>query len=316
MVINFKKQYKAFRREHFTSDLTQRISADCVICTREEPNQTGLEILHITEGMSFHPKEETARVHLDIISRNSGDLPLRYRVIHPGKTKASLQKFAFEGTEDPRIGILASLYADRIKSDDKTPETIQFYKRVNCLGIDSDCTKVSPAGPKGCFEEGVNKIQLSPEIEDAQQEDTPFTSYIIPPLEKLAILPGETDICTIKLEMSNTSYRRLVGDGNRISVDSYARLMRAIEAYDLSTKPNDPLRNLYRTHVKAEGAIIEPNEYDIVVFQELGQAMELESGNIRITPVPFTNVEPSSKVLWFFGQSGGEFCLNLAYPSV
>jgi len=287
--------------------------SDCIICAKEDPRQSGPNIFHVMEALSFHPNEQTVKMYINVISNHEGDTPVRYRVIHRCKTTAYLRKFTFDDPDDPRPAILSELYADRFKNNPDDPQTAIFHRRVNCFGIDPNGVIVSLAGPGRCFEEIGDEVPLDSEIEDLR-EDVPFTSYLIPPLEAPEIKPGETAICTLKLEIARETYKKLVGVGSDISVDSYARLMRDIETYDLPGSGNKKFEELYRTNIKAKGAIIKPLEYDIVIFQEIGQSIKLKSGSISTTPVRLSDESLSEKVLSFYGE-GSEFCLRFAYPA-
>lgn len=287
--------------------------SDCIICTNEKLEKSGLEILHITEGLSYHPQKQIVRILINLIFYHKGNTPTRFRVIHRGKTTASLQKFAFDDPNDPRSAILSQLCNKRLKKSSDNHERVIFHKRVNCFGIDPKGIEVSLAGPGGCFEKTSEEIILTSEIEDPR-ENIPFSSYLIPPLDVREIKPNETAICTIKLEIAGETYMHLVGNGSDISVDGHRRLMRDIETYDLPDQYNKAFEELYFSKVKPKKAIIQPHEYDIVIFQKLGQSIVLKSGSISTIPVRLTDEELSEKVLWYFGE-GCEFCLRFAYPS-
>lgn len=288
---------------------------DCVICAKEEPKQSGLKILHITEGLSYHPGEQTVRVYINLISKHEGDAPVRFRVIHRYNTVARLKKFRLIDPHDRRPEILSKILAERLTEVPDNPEVVIFHKRVNCFGTDPNGVEVSLAGPGRCLEQ-IDDQPLDSEIEEPR-EDVPFSSYLIPPLGARKIEPGETAICTLELEMTGHTYEKRIKDGSDISVDSYARLMRDIKTYDLPRQGNDKFKELYNTKIepKSKSAIIPPDEYDIIIFQEeLGQSVELKSGSISITPVRLPDEALSGKALLFYGE-GSEFSLRFAYPA-
>ncbi|MHC4478765.1 MAG: hypothetical protein ACYTEL_24295 [Planctomycetota bacterium] len=283
-----------------------------MICGKEAPEQSGLTIIHVTEGLSFYPDRQTVKMHVVIISKHEGKKDARYRVIHRGKTTAQLKKFTLKDPENEWLRLLGTVFRDRVKEKPGDSDKVICHRRVNCFGIDARGIEVSVAGPGRCFDKPGDAIPLSPEIEDPRQH-VPFTSYVIPPLDATAIQPGETAICTVDLEISGPTYTRLVGVGSDISVDGYARLMRDIETYDLPGEGNEKYEELYHNTVKAKNMIIEPREYDIVIFQSIGQAVELKSGSISTSPARLPDEALSGKVLSFYGE-GSEFCLRFAYP--
>lgn len=286
--------------------------SDCIICTKEDPKRSKLKILHITEGLSFHPNEQTVKMYINIITKNEGNTPATFRVLHRCKTSACLQKFIFAEPEDQRPELLSKLYMNQIKKNPDNPDSVIFHKRINCFGTDPKGIEVSRSGLGRCFEQLGNNILLTPEIEDPRAI-VPFTSYLIPPGDA-GIRPNETAICTLKLEITGSTYMKLVGDGSNISVDSYARLKRDIKTYDLPGEGNDAYQTLYEEKVKPENMIIEPREYDIVIFQKIGQSVELRSGSISTTPTKPLDKDFLEKVLSFYGE-GSEFCLRFAYPT-
>jgi len=295
-----------------SSLLKPRLGSDCVICTKGEPTQSGLRILQVTEALSFHPGAWTVDILLDFVYKHDGDDPVTLRVIHRGSTTATLHQFSLEATEDERHKILLALYAGRFKKGEPLSNTIYFHPRVNCYGVDPEGIPVSILGPGKCFQGIDDGYELSPEIGGAGT-DPMFTSYLLPPRGSQPIPPGESGVFRLRLKIGQETYRRLVGDGTNFSVDSYTRLMRNMEAYDLA-HADLRIRSLYLTRVKPPGATIEPEAYDIVVFNGsgLGQPVIVKSGSISITPATPTEKHLKKKVLWFLGQPG-EFYLKLGY---
>ena len=101
-------------------------------------------------------------------------------------------------------------------------------------------------------------------------------------------------------------------DGSEITVDSYTRLMRDIETYDLPYEKNVGLKRLYEKSIAVKEAVIEPTEYDIAIFQSIGQELILQSGSISATPIHVPSVS-EKEALCFLGQPR-EFCLRFSYP--
>lgn len=279
---------------------------DCLIFTNENPGEKGICILHITEGISYYPDEQCVNILFDIILYNRHKEPRRCRIIHPGKTSAYIQRFNFIDSNDPRKEILSRLFSKRIKENFEKTDTINFHKRINCVGIDQDFIKVSRSGPGGCFEND-ERIPLRAEIED-DREYCAFTSYLLPPVAKEE---GAT-ICTVQLEFSGESYRQLINDGSNISVESYVYLKSDLQRYALPFEDNDAIRDLYEEKIKPESSIIEPKEYDIVVFQKLGQKVNLSFGSISAPQMMTENIQPEEAIC-FLGKPK-DFCLRFSYP--
>jgi hypothetical protein len=289
------------------------ISSDCVIFAKEKPSDTGVEILHVSEGISYHPDDHCVKIHFTIISRNSGTKPVRFRVIHRGKTTACLQKFSFSDTGDPRRKILSSLFDKWIKKNPDDDETVFFHKRVNCVGVDPEPVIVSLSGPGRCFEKmELQQLPLTPEIQEMYGHPS-FSSYLIPPRDYSEMKPDEITIWTMKLKIEEESYLRFVNDGSEINVNSYTRLMRDIETYDLPNEKNKQLIRLYEDFISSKNSTIEPTEYDIVIFQQLGQSLILRSNSISATPVCPSPSISEKEAICFFGQPK-EFSLRLSYP--
>lgn len=301
-MITNKKQKGSYADNH---------GADCVIFTNAEPCRGGLQILHVTEGLSYHPDKQEVCIHLDIFCKNTGTKAERLRIIHRGKVEAYLQRFAFSNDDDKCIDIMKRLFYERIRPNQENEQSILFNKRVNCLGIDPEAITVSLSGPGDCFEKIQQPVKLVPEVSDRRQ-DAAFTSYLIPPPPLQPIQPSEVSVFTMKLSIQGSTYARLVGDGSEISVDSYTRLMRDIETYDLPLEANIKLKRLYEKNVEDNEAVIEPVEYDIVIFQSIGQKLILQSNSISATPIQIPSVS-EKEALCFLGQPK-EFCLKFSYP--
>jgi len=286
----------------------QSQAADCIICTRERPSRADLRILQVIEGLTYQPGVPTARILLDIISEHRGRTPIRYRVIHRGKTKATLRKYSLEATT-PEQRLLNRTYQERLEPNPKDPDSILFHQRTNCSDISPEGLVISLAGPGSCFTQLGASLDLSPELGE-RGPDPVFTSYIIPPQESEAIQPRERAICRLELELGERTYERLVRDGSGFSVDSHKRLMRDIEAYELEDAPEE-LRDLYKGTVQRKDCLLAPEKYDIVVFQNLGRRVRVRPSSFNVTPGPLPDRALKEEVLWFFGND--EFYLELEY---
>jgi len=284
-------------------------AADCVICTRESAAAESPEILQIIEGLSYHPEIPTVRILLLFIVKNRGASVARFRIVHRGGVTATLEPFSFQPTEERRQ-LINKLYANRITASGDDSAAAHFFQRVNCLWIDHEPINVSLNGPGECFRTQKEPITLVP---DSPQCDEPpaFTSYMIPPAELEGIAPGECTAFIVTLELTRESYARLVD--HTFSVDSYARLMRDIETCDI-TKAGKETRDFYDTHIRSRDMVIAPMTYDIVIFQDLGERVDVRSGSINITPVRSEDRALADRVLWFFGHPD-EFYLVLSYSS-
>jgi len=284
-------------------------NSDCVICVKEHPakEKAGLEVLQVIEGLAYHPEVPTVEIVFIFVVQNSGLSPTRLRVVHRGGVDSSFQPFTLESNL-PRDGILRELYADRIKRNDDVPGTIRFHKRINCLGLDPEPLEVSLAGPGSCFSRSKDAISLTSEVMDAG-ESPAYTSYLIPPTDHDPMPAGECCIFTLCSTLHRETYKRLVKD--RFSVDSYTRLKRDIETQDWPNA-DEKAKDFYNKHIRPQDAVIAPQAYDIVIFQNLGHPVEVKSESIRITPGRPANQELSDQVLWFFGQPE-EFFLILGY---
>lgn len=288
--------------------------SDCVIITEEEPGPTGIRILHAIESLAYRPHggDQKVLIWVDFVLVHEGTKPARIRIVHRGKTGASLVKFSLGGGNDPRQRILRELYADWIEptSDGK----LDFYERVNCYGRAPTPIRLSTAGPGDCFADGQVEMPLTAEIESPHPYQA-YSSYLIPPrASRKKIQPGEKVIWRVRIDIAGESYRHLVRDGSEISVDSYTRLLRDIENVDLPNEKDERLIEHFHSKIQRDSAVICPKAYDIVIFQqeEIGQPVELKSGSISITPARIGK-ELAGKVLWFLGQPD-EFYLKFRYP--
>ena len=293
------------------ADRTLPEGSDCIVCAKDNEG-TNIEILHITEGLSFHPSQETVKVLFNVLLKNYDNKPGRFRFLHKGGTKVTLNKFVFSDQLDPRTNVISHLYQERMQMEPDIENSLRFYKRINCLGVDQNYLLVSLNGPGNCFNGNSDSIPLLPEI-DSLPKNPLYTSYLVPSLDSNPIEPGETSICTIKLELSKESYATLVADGSDLSVDSYKRIKRDIEGGLLHQQSGLRIEQHYNTFFKPKKTTLIPKEYDIVIFNEIGQRVEYKSGSINATPVPMKGNSLEEKVLWYYGQPD-EFCLKLSYP--
>jgi len=291
-------------------------SSDCIIVAKERPSQKGPRILQVIESLSYRPEERTVVILIDIISEHDCDVPVRYRVVHRGGVAGVLRRFLLHD-EDPRQRILTQLYAKRMTQHPTDEDLILFHPRTNCMGYQREGVEVSLAGPGRCFDQLPVESQLRPEHGVISPDGSPpvFTSFLIPPEGTPAICGEERSICRLELRIHPQTYDHLVGTAGGFSVDSYDGLVRDIE-YDLQVMGTDDLKDFFCRAIKPAKALLLPKAYDIVVFQEIGQRIEVDSGSISICPAPESEIgtELRDKVLWFFGQTE-EFYLSLRYQS-
>ena len=288
---------------------------DCVICTRERPSDIpALEILQVIESIAFCRESSCKKIWVDIISHHKGSRggpPLRYRVIHPGRVLGHLCRFAGDPA-DPRQGLLDRLYVDRIRLDSETPRKVLFHRRLNCVGVGPKPEEVSLDGPGSCFRETDEPIELHSEV-GGDKGHSIFSSYVVPPPAMSAIQPGEVSICRLELTMAPESYDVRIGNRERFAIESHARMMQDFETYELPSCKDDKIRRFYEVNVKAEGAIVVPKAYDIVIFQQLKGASAVcpTPNNYGIVPAHVPDPGLAGKLLWFFGRE--DFYLELGY---
>ena len=283
--------------------------ADCVICTREKPGADAPRILQIIEGLTYHKGARCVDIALVFVVHNPSTQHVRFRVLHRGSVDGWLQPFSLEPPTD-QMRILTQLYAGRIKENPRDPGSVLFHQRVNCLFTDPEPLPVSLAGPGGCFAGGKGVIRLNAVPRDVTSPRA-FTSYTIPPDGCSLMQPGERSVFVLSLQVPAESYEQFVTKGGTFSVDSWLRLKREIEAIDLP-RADAQEQQFYREQIAPAEAILHPDAYDIVIFQELGDRVHVDSGSIHITPVRPANEALARKVLWFFGHPQ-EFYLELSY---
>lgn len=279
---------------------------DCIICTSKNPDEKGICILHITEAISYYPNDQRVDILFDIIMCNHNDEPRQCRIAHPGKTTAFIKKYESTDEGDKRREIITKLFSKRIKENDQNEDTLKFHKRINCVGIDEKYTEVSKIGPKGYFED-MNIKLLTPEIND-DRECYAFTSYLLPEITK----EEGTVIFTIQLEFKEESYRKLIGDGSNISVESYVYLKSDLQRYVLPDEENEEIKKLYEEKIQPDSSIIVPKEYDIVIFPNIGQKVNVSFESISAPQMVNESVRPNEAIC-FLGKPR-EFCLRFSYP--
>jgi len=281
---------------------------DCVIFTTDPPSRRGLRVLQVVERLTYYREKEKVDIVLDVFTKHEGDKPLRYRIVHRGWVTATLQAFRVGKQGDERQKVFSQLYADRINRNPSDPQTVLFFPRVNCFGTSQRATTVSLLGPGRCFEQLDNGTTLNPEIPTGP--GAAFTSFLLPPPGCNEIMPGECAVCRIALSLPGETYRRFVVS-DRFTVESYSRLLRCIETYDLQHADEAQI-DLYETSMRSRDAVIKPERYDIVIHQHPGGEVVAEGGSISITPARIRDEQLAKKVLWFFGEPT-EFNLKLRF---
>jgi hypothetical protein len=281
---------------------------DCVIFTTDPPSRRGLKVLQVIERLTYYREEEKVDIVLDVFTKHDGDKPLRYRVVHRGWATATLHAFQVGKTGDEKQRIFSQLYADRINKNPSDPQTLLFFPRVNCFGTSQEATTVSLLGPGGCFEQLEDGITLDPEIPTGP--GAAFTSFLLPPPGCSEIMPGECAVCRITLSLPKETYRRFVAS-DQFTVESYSRLLRCIETYDLQHADKAQV-DLYDRSMRSREAVIKPERYDIVIHQHPGGVVVAERGSTSITPARIHDEQLAEKVLWFFGEPA-EFNLKLRF---
>ena len=284
-------------------------AGDCAIFTKETPKQCGPKIVQVIESISYHPSDRTVRILFDIVTRHTGKEPVRFRLVHRGRTEASLHRLP-AGAEDPRQEVLNGLYVDRIKFDEAKPNTMLLHQRNNGVGYQPEPIEVSLSGPGAIFDKTAGPITLKAEIE-SEEADPMFMSYIIPP-DPLAIQPGETAVCRVELALVGKSYERFVEDPPSFSVECDSRLMADMEAFELD-RSEGKLRELYIKNIQPKNCILSPQAYDVVVFQGVGGCarVSLQRSSFGYTPGPVPSAELAKRAVWCFGDPG--FYLEFLY---
>ena len=293
---------------------------DCIICVKERPDGPALEVLQVVEGMSHRREAKRVEIPILMVVRNPHKEAAAMWVVHRAEVTASLKRFRLpdenssgvEGWEErdshkkPLMDMVRSLYAGRLCDNPGEPGTALFWCRENCLGVAQTATKLSLKGPSGCFDK-TDEIPLDPKFQ--QGERPSYCSFLLP-----SVAAGQTDIFVLWLTLEGESYQRLIGDRGVFTVDSYTRLLRQIEAFDLEDA-TDEGNEFHRQHMEPDGAIIAPAAYDIVIFQgELGTPISVETGSICILQVQPEDKLLAEQVLWFYSQPE-EFYLVLRYES-
>jgi hypothetical protein len=282
--------------------------ADCVICTRAEPDDPdALKIIQVIEFLEYHRVERTVRVRLLLaVVNNEKSRPLQLRIVHPGMVTGEMKKFEIS-SPDPRQQLLRELYGTRFRDVEDTSDAVDFFARENCTGVADIPERYSTLGPGSCFACEGSNIQLEPEKISVTETgpDVPFTSFRL-----RAMQPEERSAFLVDLTLSGDAYDNLVREV--FSVDSYTRLKRDIETFSLDEKRCPDHVKFYDRYIRAPETTISPKTYDIVILQKFGDPVSVERGSSFITPIRTANPELNAKVLWFLGQPS-EFYLMLTY---
>jgi len=306
---------------------------DCIVCIKKSPKDDDLKIIQIVEGMAHHRNEQRVEMPILMVVHNPHDKPLEMRVVHRAFVEVSLKRFYPSENPQPRdswerrdpkkkplMDVLRDLYAGRLRGIQGNPEAALFHQRVNFLGSKQEANMLSLKGPDDCFADK-DERNLEPEFDrevlwdqqpidsSGKKREPSYCSYLLP-----AIAARKTELFVLWLTLKGTSYQRLIGDSGTFTVDSDARLLRQIRAFDLKNASVDG-KKTYKKYIEPEGSILTPTAYDIVVFQgKLGDSIVVATGSICILQVQPKKESLAKQVLWFYGQPE-EFYLVLRYGS-
>jgi hypothetical protein len=275
-----------------------------VICVGDRSESPRIEIDQVIEGLAYHRAKGRVEIRLFFVVHNPTNENAGFRVVHRGDVEAELRPFTFE-TDDAVAETISALYAARLKPNDGDKQTAYFHSRVNCLGASPVPEVVSLTGPGGCFKGRKDSLRLNAEFGRGPMPS--YTSFRIP-----EIAAGERSLFQMSLTISGASYDYLVKSPPWFSVDSYTRLLRDIRAYDLQ-RANDEAKRLFEESIAPEAFHLIPTAYDIVIFQALGDPVQVLSGSLAILPVRPDDPVLAEEVLWFFGQPASEFYLKLDF---
>ncbi|MFC1763621.1 hypothetical protein ACFL6U_16275 [Planctomycetota bacterium] len=281
--------------------------SDCIILTSEYPQGPSLVARQVIEGLRYIAEEKRVEITLIIELENPHSIAARARVVHRGDISGWIEPFTFE-SEEPALRLLSRLYSDRIVCDPNGEGTVLFYPRVNCLAVSHKPIEVSLKGPSGCFANGQRHLELEPESPRGLHPS--FTSFLLPPVE-----PDRKELFVLNLRLESTTYEYLLEQRPWFSVSSYTRLLSDIAAFDVEFASKES-RILFNSNIAPNNAHLVPEAYDIIIFQALGNAVEVMDGSVCILPVRHSDKELAEKVLWFYGNPVSEFYLELCYQGI
>ncbi|MCX5643110.1 MAG: hypothetical protein NTZ17_00245 [Phycisphaerae bacterium] len=278
--------------------------SDCVVLIAEFREGPYLVARQVIEGLQYSKKNKRIDITLILELENPNTVPTCVRVAHRGDVDGWLEPFTF-GTEDRALRLLTSLYSNRIVRNPGNPRNAFFYPRVNCLAVAVQPTVVSLEGPTRCFVDGIGARKLEPEMPKGAHPS--FTSFLLP-----AVAPKAKDLFVLRLRFEGATYEHLLGQQPWFSVSSYRRLLSDIAAFDM-VNASPKAQKLFRDSIEPVQAHIVPEAYDVVLFQDIGDPVEVMDGSVCILPVRHEDDQLARQVLWFYGKPASDFYLELRY---
>jgi hypothetical protein len=258
----------------------------------------------VVEGLRYSRKDKCVDITLILELENGSDISACVRVVHRGDVDGWLEPFTFD-PENDALRLLTRLYSDRIVRNPDNPRGALFYPRVNCLAVADQPAEVSLDGPGKCFAGKAGLLKL--ERETPKGVHPSFTSFLLP-----AITPKTRELFVLRLRFGQPTYEYLVGPW--FSVSSYRRLLSDIATFDM-VNASPQAQDLFRGSIEPVEAHIVPEAYDIVLFQDIGDPVEVMDGSVCILPVRHDDDGLARQVLWFYGKPASDFYLELRYAA-